>query len=417
VSVAESFIQDELPSREPTSLQMSVNDIGSVPGGLDPFITSANDEDFHGDIDPAGVSLFAGLIERLLARFELDATDTKITLVLPGKVAFTLSVPEFLYKTEAQEDALSSQIHTTAEDQISGEIRKILISGVNISAQNLSPPVATTPSILSRGSFRRSHGASPRTASPASSSSSLDEETQLRMSQSIVALPPKSPSLTDSMSSSMYQSAISNVGALDFSTSQAELGRSLTPTPGEGVVESLRPDPTTNDDLLSQGQRDYAPVLETILSFGTEPIIVRLTTPPPVQRETPPLSSVDQPSSSPSFSNDTNTEKLHLNVVIGVLGCALRAWHVRSILEAVETLSSHHTPRTPSHESSPRSGSMDSGTSVLALGLEGSIKLRGVVLLALPSGFETSSSRDSPETFFYTLLFLRVYRTDTSVCI
>ena len=92
-SAAESFIHDELTPREEATLRESFHpDLASsfydhaqnVPGSIDPFLRGAEDEEFHSDADPAGVSMFATLIERLLARFEFDAVDTKITLIQPG---------------------------------------------------------------------------------------------------------------------------------------------------------------------------------------------------------------------------------------------------------------------------------------------------------------------------------------------
>src|SRR5258707_14824624 len=89
-SVADSFIHQELSPNEEQTLWQSFHgphsspsvdqQHPSIPGTLG-VSTTFEDPSAKFDSDPAGVSVFASLIENLLARFEFDAQDIKISLV------------------------------------------------------------------------------------------------------------------------------------------------------------------------------------------------------------------------------------------------------------------------------------------------------------------------------------------------
>jgi autophagy-related protein 2 len=402
-SVAESFIHDELDQVEEatlresfhTDLAASAHSLHNVPGGLDPFLSAPEDENFQGDGDPAGISIFASLIERLLARFEFDAMDTKISLVHPGRASFTVSIQEILCRTERETYADSGVSVNPTSDQTQGQTRTLSISGFNISLHDLRLPISSTVGLSPTSSKDSSHFrmAFPRSPSPASSSSSLDEGTQFLMSQSIVSLPPRSPSPA-SPDSSMYHSATSTFdpsGIPDPETQGLPRSQSRTPSPGPRRAESPHHDTPKMQPLsLKLTHEPQYSDSETLLSFGTDPITIRLTT-PRVKREQDALKQqtpVQPP--SPSSPNPTSpskfSEKLELNVVTGVIACALRAWHIRSVLEAVESWNSHSQSLSSRDSQKAPQDVQQSSLNILGLGIEGSIQVRGIVLLLLPPG-------------------------------
>ncbi|EEB87158.1 hypothetical protein MPER_15608, partial [Moniliophthora perniciosa FA553] len=111
-SYAESFIHDELNSTEEATLKQSFReefdervgtDDDNIPGGINPFLQNPEELDTS-DTDPEGISIFAVLIERLLARFQCDAKDTKITIIHPGSSRITISIADIRYRTEVRDE-------------------------------------------------------------------------------------------------------------------------------------------------------------------------------------------------------------------------------------------------------------------------------------------------------------------------
>ena len=411
-SVAETFIHDELTPREEASLRESFHpdlarDHGrNVPGSMDPFLHAVDDEEIHLDVDPAGVSMFATLIERLLARFEFDAVDVKITITHPEHASFTFSIAEVCYGTED----ISSQSPATqargAEEieQTSGESRKVSISGLKVTARDLRPPTLPSPislptsmvSSVSPNAASRIPRSSHRSplASPSSSSSSLDEDTQLLMSQSLAYLPPRPASIpsspSSSMTSSMYQSAISTTAdtgyAMDLSSRR---GRTPPPPGNRSWPANISTYPvTTSADTPRETNLHLED--EIILSFGAESIILRLTTSP----VSAPTHELGEDPSRPQFAHPAPSNRppqkparrrnMQLTFSAGVLACAFRAWHIRGALDMLCAWSSHHIPvsTTPAKPSS----ASNHANSIFALCLNASMKMRGAVIILLPSG-------------------------------
>ncbi|KIJ69300.1 hypothetical protein HYDPIDRAFT_145192 [Hydnomerulius pinastri MD-312] len=408
VSVAETFIHDELTPREEATLRESlkpptgppplVEESDNLPGGFNPFTHNLRDEeahgDMHGDDDPAGVSVFATLIERLLARFEFSAVDTKITIVHPGRSSFTISIPEIAYRTGVS-DSPCPQLPPDSNPRVEpggqegnerrGQVRTVSISGFKVTSRDLRPIVlsptttASTLSPISPSSSRHSAqaGRNPYTnaISRNSSSSSLDEETQLMMSQSIAMLPPRPPSPASSVSSSLYQSAISTSNAQsasEYPPSRPHLNPSTS-----GNVERVRPSPR-----ISTSQPE--PADDVILSFGLQPISIQLRTPPPrtkppeqgSQADTTPPKDID---AGPDPVSETHErEVLQLSITVGTLACALRACHIRMLLDLVDACVSGLPSRSPSRKEEPSSRSF-----FAALGLVAHINVRAIVMIVL----------------------------------
>ncbi|KAG1803777.1 uncharacterized protein HD556DRAFT_1330227 [Suillus plorans] len=418
-SVAETFIHGELSPREEATLRESLHpdsrpqhiyDEGHhLPGGLDSSTRVHPKEESGIDSDPSGVSLFATLFEHLLARFEFSAVDTKIVVVHPGHSSFTLSIPEIAYSTESgvpkqqsTGDGSSSNVALERSPQ-SGHIRTVSISGVAITSRDiratLQRPVAS-PRTMSPVSLTSSHVTlhdyqqAPRPVSPASSCSSIDEDTQMMMSQSIVALPPRNQfraSPSSSVLSSMYQSAVSTTGRTSPAIPLEPLGNLDT-------GDMARP--RSCDYIAGNGESAHVPHWATedlVFSVGADPIVVRLQTPPGHTKHDLAHTSnpeiVSPPTENIAVKQD---ETLRLSVSVGIMSCALRACHVRMLLEMLNYCGSKDAGTTPQHpETTP-------STPTLPCGLHASLNIRGIVTLFITEALDQEVP--SLEAFFQSPL-------------
>lgn len=403
-SVAETFLHDELDSQEEAELfgsfhpelAASIESVDHVPGGLDPFL---GEGEGRGEHDPPGVSIFATLVERLLSRFQFDATDIKITLVHPEHASFTVSVPAIRYSSELAEDHARNAQHDPSAGEAqaqtpSGATRTVSVTGITVTTRCLRPP-SPEPMLASTTSTASYHphtiNASPMASLPPSplSDSDIDEETTMLMSQSLAGLPPRPISPSSSVSSSMYQSAISNASMAYSRALPFDAERPTSP-PLESSNAS-RPLQTGNPrssmpprlGIITQEIED-----EMLLSFGTEPIVVRLLTPTPTRKAKPRKShSEEQTSSSTepakvrvSSQGPVETEAMKLEVSIGVVAIGLRARHIRSILD-VAHLWSTHTPEPQAPVEPKEIGS----SRPLAEHVDVNLRLKGLVLVLLPT--------------------------------
>jgi autophagy-related protein 2 len=368
-SMAESFVHDELSTRESEVLRESFN-IGlpsrhQPPGSIDPFLSTVDldsqsyvreydqGDEANDDADPStqGVSLIATIIERLLSRFEFDASDLTIRLVLPRKAEFTLRLRAINYSTESMLDSSGTLPDRGADD---GEVRIAKISGVTIFTRDIQ--ALSTP--LSTASRRRS-------VSPYNSSSSSEEndEAMMMMSQSLASLPLPPPVRSISPESSMYHSATSSV-------------RGSSP----------------DTDLQME---DVGSVEEKILSLGQgdDSIMVRLVTPR--------LTAPHRQAESDTGGRNTGTRvrphsenRIRLSVTIGTVAVALSPIHARSLLY----LSSAFTSLKSAGESPniPHDPPADS--------LDVTFHLKGITFLLLrsPSHILTSqvATNDTLHNFF-----------------
>ncbi|KAF6765267.1 hypothetical protein DFP72DRAFT_870567 [Ephemerocybe angulata] len=286
ISVAESFVHDELSSQEEAGLWESMHSVAQedseengVPGGLDPFISS--EEELQ--MDPAGVSLFASLIERLLARFEFDAEDIQITLTDPDNLTLRFSLAEIRYST------------TQGEVDSSGIRRTLTLQALELFTTNHvrfsrpTSPSTPTPHLPMRP------GNSSAGSSRRSSSSSMDEETEMQMSQSIAMLPRRPISPSQSMTSSIYHSIIDSSVLPVSPRLKKDRDPELAPSIPTTILE------------------------ECFLSFGTAPVVIHITTPPPGAAH-----------SEPRFSKDT----IEVDIRLGVLAAAIQPWQPDSLSSA-----------------------------------------------------------------------------------
>ncbi|KAF9650852.1 hypothetical protein BDM02DRAFT_3092255 [Thelephora ganbajun] len=423
-SVAAEFLHHELSPGEEATLRESFHpDRGLppdpadyVPGGIDPFL---NTEEFApSDTDPDGVGIFASLIERLLARFAFDAADTRITIRHPGRSSFTLIIPHIRYETESETSSANEAPtpQATLRNNATGETRTITISGVEITTLDLRPEDTTKPafpSIVSSVTSLPPHppyGRIPREPHSRSPSpdSDIDDETQMMMSQSIPFLPPQplsSSSMSASVVSSMYHSAISEASLKSTTVREPipEVQEQPLIEPAAKPEEQSSPNPQDQPPPSSDAPPPQGAGIpeETIVSFGSDPIIIRLTTPPP---------SESRPEQRKVEKRD---DSLRLSVTTGMLSFALRARHIQSLTELVASFGSiSSTPPTP-QGTTP--------ASPLLSRLNVSVHVRGVVGLLLLSK-EPSYELTRVDFFHHQLIppklpyrYLRIHADGISV--
>ena len=265
---------------------------------------------------------------------------------------------------------------------------------LDLRTEDLTKPPAL-PSIVSSINSLPSHPPhgqllpAPHSRSP-SPDSDIDDETEMMMSQSIASLPPRplaSSSISASVASSMYHSAVSE--APSRSTAICEpIPEAQEKLPLEPAVKpEEQPSPTSQDQpsLSDVPPHDPGVPEETVFSCGSDPIVIRLTTP----------SSGGRPGQQGVEKRD---DSLRLSITTGVLGFALRARHIQSLTELVTTFGG-----TSSTSPSPPKSQGTTPVSSLLSRLNISVHIRGVVGLLLLSK-ETSYELTRVEFFHHQLI-------------
>jgi autophagy-related protein 2 len=321
-SVADSFMQEDLSSIEEdahwrsiyqeTVPHSSVHEINPIPGAMD--VPQKMDNHLcRPDNDPVGVSVFASLIENLLARFEFDAHDIKISLVHEDNICLTLSLQEMRYQTDTKANSRTASSTHAAER----ECRTLSFVGISLSATHLG-------AMNRRVTSRRLNpvGGSPQTGtlnalSRVSSNSSLDEETRSAMSRSLAVLPPRLDSPVDSVTSSMYMSALS-----------LESGRNEDPI--QNPVRSRSSTPASDPPQSTSTWQNRE---EKMISFGSQPVTAKLTTPSPTH-----AGSADDPFLSPEDAETSSAEELRIEISMSVVACVIQPWQIAGLLRLSEAL-------------------------------------------------------------------------------
>ncbi|KAJ3517183.1 hypothetical protein NLJ89_g671 [Agrocybe chaxingu] len=380
-SVAETFIHEELSPKEEAILWQSihqedaspadVNDNRAIPGGLE--TSEIGGYDTHTlDLDPAGVSVFAGLIERLLARFEFDVQDMKVTVIHPDNMRLTLSLDEIRYHTTSN----STSSANPSSESTNGESRVVSLNALSVYGKNL---FSSTVGSFATGS--PSHGGSfsttaSRPLSRASSHSSLDEDAQFAMSQSLANLPSRPDSPVSSVSESMYESAISTAPP-----PQSMDSLSNTPAPDTPIqpYRPLEPSAGMNEQPVNAE--------EILLSFGPHPITIALATP------SSGTSTDDNPFvNSGGHSSASVTDELQIAFSANVVAAAFQPWHIQGLLRLVKAMTPGHAP-TPEPSMPSRANSFPP--------FRATAQLRGVVLLLLSGAPEISDDVHAALSSFF----------------
>ncbi|KAI0065395.1 hypothetical protein BV25DRAFT_1821795 [Artomyces pyxidatus] len=425
VSVAESFMHHELTPREEATLRESFhpdlaasspNSHENIPGGLDQFVTAEGE--LPPDMDPAGVSIFATMIERLLSRFEFDAADTSITIVHPGHSSFTFKASEIRYGKDAAD-------HPPPKGLEAGETRAVMMAGAEVTCCDLTPvganstasgaysaSLSTVESLSTTRPWNESTQSPidpflpspplPQSPSSGHSDSDIDDDTHLLMSQSLASLPPppwptsrppRPSSPASTVASSMFQSAISTVQELPETVLEQ-----VPETNHESTAHDRRSEGSPRGNETFAEERCQGPTdlpHEKLISFASDPIVVWLTTsalptesvrPSPSSPPTSP--STDVPSNDPTHNDHPPAGQIRIAVSVPVIACALRAWQLCRIMDMVDTLGSGLSSRSSSPPK-PRTQNTSSGFIVPTLSMldqvEIDVHMRGLACLFLPA--------------------------------
>jgi autophagy-related protein 2 len=376
-SLSESFVHDELGQEEEEDLLRSMHsgsvDEGHLPGGFqDP--ATAGPSVGHMQSDEAG--MFSALVERLVARFSLDASDIRITIAKPDITRFTFHVADIRYgqdaKAESSEDRDSivdgqqprepsfTQSLSIYGFQLSmASLRLISSSSETQSSSNPSriagPSSATTAA-------RHEH---PSPSPPGSTSGSeFDDEAAAHMSQSLFF--PRRGSPPEDMERSVYESAV-----LD----------PLVPSPVEDLTQEVVPAvnmPPDDPAELSHPESGH----------------VILSLPEPIQA-TISLHYRRDGSSDESVQGPYSRRLLSISISLGIIPLALKSAHIRDLLEVTSFASAQSTTAPQSRREA------SSVPSVLKPRVEFNGHVRGVAIILLPEDVLDDTDSIHPVSDFF----------------
>jgi len=422
--VAQEFISEELESsslRE--SIVMEENDKGPgysavdddmsthVPGSLNPFIEEAlpnraskpAEKDMELLDDVEGVSVLAQVIERLLARLSFKGTNITIHVIHEDHAEVVLCLRGISYITEERQE--STPEVGTLEVPV-GEKRTIRLDGIEVTVRDLTQKeeepmkrgLDTSPvSEGNQGPLSSLLHDSPH-AEYGDSIDDDEEEMDASMTESMVSLPPRAPFLHSepgSPTSTVYFSttsirahtppphspdppplspSVSSPKSLPASKPSAttSLPIHIAPEASSGEVLPLKDERAETTSIL---QREVQ--LIPILSFGKDPVVITLITPPP--RMAPAT-----PSATPTTF--TGPEVLKLNISVGLITVALQTTHVNAIISManfIQPKPSNPQPSTHTGIQIPGPGN-PSGLPLLA-SLHSTSTVRGIQLFIFKS--------------------------------
>ena len=398
---AQSFAREEITHDESTEVHLALKSRGSprsgmgdnyVPGGLD---ASSEDLGVQSDVEPTGISMFASMIEYLLSQFTFSAEDVNITVIYPGHSSFRFKVSGIRYGRPT-----SSPREST---------RTIEISGVEIAHCDLTSSESPTSGLHNSSSFvQYGQGATSRPIDrvaaatvPLSSSSQtqIDSNELVRPSEPPNAEHrPRSVSPSDSMSSSLFQSALMTQGSERESGGCEPKVVDLQGVGGNNPVHTPS-GRMTGSNMLScaPGATEGEPCHQVIVSLATEPIVVYITTSTP---QVLPKAPTQHQSSSQTTSldrPDSQQPNLEVSVSLGVIACALAATQICAVLDVISVVGSH-SGRTAQPAASSDSSSVPPALSLLDQ-ISLTIQIRAfVLLLHSPPTSLTSCSPEEART-------------------
>lgn len=321
-SAADSFMQEEISSREDAAWrsifqEVTAQEINLIPGAME-VPQKVEDRSYRSEHDPAGVSVFASLIENLLARFEFNAHDVKISLVHADNICLTLSIEEMRYQTDSKANykAAALDIPQAAER----ESRTLSFVGLTLSATKMGA-MRFTPENLDPVDESLQSG-TPHVLSRVSSNSSFDEEARSVLSSSLAAMLPRSNSPVDSVTSSLYMSALSMDSGKNEDSIQKHVYDRLS-TPSSGPTQSM----------FTWKNRE-----ERLISFGSQPVTAKLTTPSPAY-----TGSADDPFLSPEDAETSASDELRIEISMSVVACVTQPWQIAGLLRLSEAMIPHNS--------------------------------------------------------------------------
>ncbi|KAH9180656.1 hypothetical protein EDB89DRAFT_1840925 [Lactarius sanguifluus] len=398
---AQSFAHEEITHDESTEVHQALKSRGSpsfgtgdnyVPGGLD---ASSEDPGVQPDVDPTGISMFASMIEYLLSQFTFSAEDINITVIYPGHSSFRFKVSRIHYGRPT-----SSPREST---------RTIEISGVEIAHCDLiapESPASGRVGVDSLSSAQYDPGATSRRLDPIAVTTvpSLSSSSQTQTDPNELVKPseppdsehrPRSVSPSDSMTSSLFQSALMTQGSERESGGCESKVVDSQGIGGNGRSHSPSGRTTGNDRLpYSPRATEGEPCHRVIVSLATEPIVVDITTSTP--QAFPEASTQHQSSSSQTLDRpDSQQPNLEVSVSVGVIACALTATQICAMLDVISVVGSH-SDRIAQPPVSRGSSSVPPALSLLdQMSLTMQIRAFVLLLQSAPTSLTSCSSKEA----------------------
>ena len=395
---AQTFAHEEITRDESTEVHQALKSCGPpsfdmgdnyVPGGLD---ASSEDSGGQSDVDPTGISMFASMIEYLLSQFTFSAEDVNITVIYPGHSSFRFKV-----------SGIRSGRPTSSPRE---STRTIEISGVEIAHCDLS---VSDPSVLlgvnSPSSVQCRPGATSCRMDPVSVTTSLtsSSQTQIDSKEPVKSSEqpdpehrPRSVSPSDSMSSSLFQSALMTQGSerepegceSKVFYSQGIGSNDTVHSPSDRMTGNYR-------HSCASGTTEGESCHQVLISLATEPIVAYITTSTPQALSK--ASSQYQSSSQTTGLDMPNSQqpRLEVSVSVGVIACALTAAQICAMLDVISVVGSH-SDRIAQPPVSKDSSSVPPGLSLLDQ-MSLTIQIRGFVLLlrSTPTSLTGCSSEEA----------------------
>ena len=333
---ADEFLHEELDAYQEAELDRSIRE-SLVLSQTDPFIT----DDLPGSFPPAegasagpplsptgveSTTVLAGIIERVLARLDLKVRNIKIRLhhLDPNHGAvFELRVKEIQYVDETlPQDG----------DAARSTVRVVKVSGVEVfTLPTTSPTPSTRPGGLARSTSSSSTISSSTTESDTNSNGDMAMSLAVAdLRQSMAASSIAGESVYESALSEQEEEATRRSPRMDMKRSLERMSRSATPKP-EPIDQVEEP--------------------ELLLSFGSEDVVIRMTTTRPVPT----------PTTAPSATSTSDLPSVEIDASAGTISCLSTPSKLGSILSALQAGSAGlpsepAVPPPPSQTIKPRLG-------------------------------------------------------------
>lgn len=380
-SAADDFVHDELDAFEGAALDRSIRESlvltqtdpfsrDSVPGAFPPFVAGPGPE--SSPIPVETTTVLTSLVERILARLEMKVRNIRVRVRYEDDQRsglLELRVGEVRYADETPEEVTGPR----------KRVRAVTISSVGIYLLPMPPTPTASPQAASPGlrpSFSRSSSSSTVSSDASSESSdSADEYHDMAMSQAVHDL--RQSTMTSASGQSIYHS-------------MAEDEQANEPlAPLSPVMERVgAPIPDARPSRLSSGgsSRSATPTVgpsesnETLLlSFGSEDIVMRMTT--TAATVTPTSPTTGSPVSpalpwSPQHSQpSTSSASVEIELSVGTIAGVFLPAHTAFLLAAAQAAVGK--PSSPKQQPDSRS----LGEAVPAQPrLEAKVKIKGTYL-------------------------------------
>jgi autophagy-related protein 2 len=354
-TAADEFLHEELDAYEEAELDRSIrhslilsqtdpfnND--DVPGSF-PFSATSGSPGSPGIPLPANVestTVLAGLVERVLARLEFKVTNVVVRISHEDPKyggTFELRLGEIKY---ADESPLNEEHSTQA-------VRVVRVNSVNLYMMPLKPPSPVSSPTQPRffSSARRSTSTSSTSSASSNStmSSDVDGPNDMIMSMAVADLR-QSVASTAASGASMYESALTEAPPPEERhwpettfDQEENVDRSRTPTPTP---------PSARAPKVEESQDTSHEEKLLVLSFGTEDIVVRLTTARPETAISPSASPSKEMPLRPSAVPSNTLPKMDIDLTIGTVASVISPSQAATILSALQlVVPSNSQPPAP----------------------------------------------------------------------